>query len=115
MTSTSRKPTGLGKFVAWCWPTARMWRRITSCSRSATRRILVGTTPADYPGGPLAGIAFQRNWEERAFAAGGSNYKAPAQRVGDFLARKPSASLGDVVPSYKPGVTPTDLAACLPD
>ena len=83
--------------------------------RNANAGIVVGITPADYPGGPLAGIAFQRHWEERAFAAGGSNYKAPAQRVGDFLARKPSASLGDVVPSYKPGVTPTDLAACLPD
>ena len=47
--------------------------------------------------------------------AGGSNYKAPAQRVGDFLAKRASTSLGDIVPSYKPGVTPTDLASCLPD
>src|SRR6185503_10385035 len=77
--------------------------------------IVVGITPADYPGGPLAGIAFQRHWEERAFAAGGANYKAPAQRVGDFLARRASTALGDVVPSYRPGVTPADLAECLPD
>ena len=83
--------------------------------RNANAGIVVGITPADYPGGPLAGIAFQRHWEERAFAAGGSNYKAPAQRVGDFLARKPSTQLGDVVPSYRPGVTPADLADCLPD
>jgi uncharacterized FAD-dependent dehydrogenase len=83
--------------------------------RNANAGIVVGITPADYPDGPLAGIAFQRHWEERAFAAGGSNYKAPAQRVGDFLAGKASSALGDVVPSYKPGVTPTDLAACLPD
>jgi uncharacterized FAD-dependent dehydrogenase len=83
--------------------------------RNANAGIVVGITPADYPGGPLAGIAFQRHWEERAFAAGGSNYKAPAQRVGDFLARKPSSALGDVVPSYRPGVTPADLADCLPD
>jgi uncharacterized FAD-dependent dehydrogenase len=83
--------------------------------RNANAGIVVGITPVDYPGGPLAGIAFQRHWEERAFAAGGSNYKAPAQRVGDFLARKPSAALGDVVPSYRPGVTPADLADCLPD
>jgi uncharacterized FAD-dependent dehydrogenase len=83
--------------------------------RNANAGIVVGITPQDYPDGPLAGIALQRHWEERAFAAGGSNYQAPAQRVGDFLARRPSTSLGDVVPSYKPGVTPGDLAACLPD
>ena len=47
--------------------------------------------------------------------AGGASYKAPAQRVGDFLSRKASTTLGDVVPSYRPGVTPTDLRECLPD
>src|SRR5262249_54220424 len=83
--------------------------------RNANAGIVVGITPQDYPGGPLAGIAFQRHWEERAFVAGGSSYKAPAQRVGDFLARKASTSLGDVGPPYRPGVTPTDLAECLPD
>ncbi len=83
--------------------------------RNANAGIVVGITPEDYPGGPLAGIAFQRKWEEAAFAAGGRNYKAPAQRVGDFLAGKPSSALGKVTPSYKPGVTPTDLSVCLPD
>ena len=83
--------------------------------RNANAGIVVGITPADYPGDALAGIAFQRHWEERAFVAGGSNYFAPGQRVGDFLAGRASTSLGSVVPSYKPGVTPTDLAACLPD
>jgi uncharacterized FAD-dependent dehydrogenase len=83
--------------------------------RNANAGIVVGITPADYPGHPLAGIAFQRAWEQSAFAAGGANYKAPAQRVGDFLARRASTSLGDVIPSYKPGVTPTDLEACLPE
>jgi uncharacterized protein len=83
--------------------------------RNANAGIVVGITPADYPGHPLAGIAFQRHWEERAFVVGGSSYKAPAQRVGDFLERKASVSLGDVVPSYRPGVTPADLADCLPD
>ena len=68
-----------------------------------------------YPGHPLAGIAVQRHWEERAFAAGGGTYAAPAQLVGDFIAGKPSTSLGEVVPSYRPGVTPTDLSTCLPD
>ena len=83
--------------------------------RNANAGIVVGVTPADYPGHPLAGIAFQRHWEERAFAAGGSTYAAPAQRVGDFLAGTASTALGEVVPSYRPGVTPADLASCLPD
>jgi uncharacterized FAD-dependent dehydrogenase len=83
--------------------------------RNANAGIVVGITPADYPGNPLAGIAFQRHWERRAFDAGGATYAAPAQRVGDFLARRESSSLGDVVPSYKPGVSLTDLATCLPD
>jgi hypothetical protein len=82
--------------------------------RNANAGIVVGITPADYPGGPLAGIDFQRHWEERAFAAGGGTYAAPAQRVGDFLAGRASTALGTVIPSYRPGVTPTDLASCLP-
>jgi uncharacterized protein len=83
--------------------------------RNANAGIVVSVTPADYPGGPLAGIAFQRRWERQAFLAGGGTYAAPVQRVGDFLAGRPSTALGSVVPSYKPGVTPTDLSACLPD
>jgi uncharacterized FAD-dependent dehydrogenase len=84
--------------------------------RNANAGIVVGITPeVDYPGHPLAGIDFQRKWEEAAFVAGGGTYAAPAQRVGDFLKGQPSTTLGAVVPSYKPGVTPTDLALCLPD
>jgi uncharacterized protein len=84
--------------------------------RNANAGIVVGITPqADYPGHPLAGIALQRHWEERAFAAGGSNYAAPAQLVGDFIAAKASTGLGEVTPSYRPGVLPTDLSTCLPD
>jgi uncharacterized FAD-dependent dehydrogenase len=84
--------------------------------RNANAGMVVGITPeVDYPEGPLAGIEFQRKWERLAFEAGGGNYFAPAQRVGDFLAGRASTSLGSVVPSYKPGVTPTDLARCLPD
>ena len=84
--------------------------------RNANSGFVVAIDPArDYPGDALAGIRLQRHWEERAFVAGGSNYKAPAQRVGDFLAGRPSTSLGAVVPSYRPGVNPTDLAECLPD
>jgi hypothetical protein len=83
--------------------------------RNANAGIVVGVTPADYPGGPLAGIAFQRHWERQAFLAGGGDYRAPAQLVGDFLAGRPSTKLGSVIPSYKPGVTPADLSTCLPD
>ena len=83
--------------------------------RNANAGIVVGITPEDYPGGPLAGIALQRHWEEQAFIAGGGTYAAPAQRVGDFLAGRASVVLGGVLPSYRPGVTPTDLSGCLPD
>ena len=83
--------------------------------RNANAGIVVGITPADYPGNALAGIGFQRHWEQRAFEAGGSNYCAPAQRVGDFIAGQPSAAPGSVAPSYTPGVRMTDLSTCLPD
>jgi uncharacterized protein len=84
--------------------------------RNANAGIVVGITPdVDYPGHPLAGIALQRAWEARAFVAGGETYFAPGQRVGDFLAERPSTSIGTVVPSYKPGVTPTSLDSCLPE
>jgi uncharacterized protein len=83
---------------------------------NANSGLVVAIDPArDYPGGPLAGIEFQRHWESLAYAAGGSSYAAPGQRVGDFLAGRPSTELGAVAPSYKPGVTLTDLAQCLPD
>lgn len=83
--------------------------------RNANAGIVVGITPQDYPGDVLAGIAFQRKWETRAFELGGSNYFAPAQTVGDFIAARPSTTLGKVIPSYKPGVTPCDLSSALPD
>jgi uncharacterized FAD-dependent dehydrogenase len=83
--------------------------------RNANAGIVVGITPVDYPGGPLAGIEFQRRWERQAFVQGGETYAAPGQLVGDFLARRPSTALGEVEPSYRPGVRMTDLAGCLPD
>ena len=83
--------------------------------RNANSGIVVGITPADYPGDVLAGIAFQRQWEERAFELGGKNYHAPGQLVGDFLAGRPSTQLGAVLPSYTPGVHLTDLSSALPD
>jgi len=82
---------------------------------NANAGIVVGISPADYPGGVLAGVEFQRRWERAAFEAGGADYRAPAQRVEDFLAGRPSTGLGDVAPSYQPGTRPTDLSACLPD
>jgi uncharacterized FAD-dependent dehydrogenase len=82
---------------------------------NANSGLVVGIDPErDYPDGPLAGIAFQRHWESLAFEAGGGTYAAPGQKVGDFLAGRPSTALGEVVPSYKPGVTMTDLSRCLP-
>jgi uncharacterized FAD-dependent dehydrogenase len=86
--------------------------------RNANAGIVVAITPRDYAAhgeGPLAGMALQRHWESQAFVAGGENYAAPAQLVGDFLAGRASTALGKVVPSYRPGVTPTDLSSCLPD
>ncbi len=83
--------------------------------RNANAGIVVGITPEDYPGGPMAGIEFQRQIESRAFELGGKNYEAPGQLVGDFLANKPSTDFGSVLPSYKPGVHLTDLAKSLPD
>ena len=81
---------------------------------NANAGIVVGITPADYPDGPLAGMALQRDLEARAFEAGGGTYAAPVQLVADFLAGRASVAVGGVVPSYKPGVTPTDLAATMP-
>ncbi len=69
----------------------------------------------DGPEDPLAGVAFQRHWEGRAFRAGGSAYQAPAQRVADFLARRPSSGAQEVHPSYQPGVRFGTLDGCLPD
>lgn len=77
--------------------------------------LLVNVTPEDFGGeGPLAGIAFQRELEHAAYRLGGGRYSAPAQRVEDFLAKRPSAGPGRVRPSYRPGVVWTDLRQCLP-
>jgi len=84
--------------------------------RNANSGIVVGIDPErDYPGGPLAGIELQERLEAHAYVMGGSNYQAPAQLVGDFVAGKPSTAVGSVEPSYKPGVTLGDLAPSLPD
>ncbi len=86
--------------------------------RNANAAIVVGITPDDfapYGSGPLAGIALQRHWEERAFELGGGNYDAPGQLVGDFLVSRASTEFGAVLPSYKPGVRLGNLSGVLPD
>ena len=110
--------------------------------RNANAGLVVGIDPSDYPQDPemietvvgqgeqairlevsdtpdgrhpLSGIVLQRQLESAAFIAGGGGYLAPAQRVGDFLARRASTQMGEVQPSYQPGVTPTDLAQVLPE
>ena len=82
--------------------------------RNANSGIVVGITPEDYPGSPLAGIDFQRQLEAHAYQLGGATYEAPGQLVGDFIANKPSVALGSVQPSYTPGVHLGDLSSALP-
>ena len=77
--------------------------------------LLVSVTPEDFPSGDvLTGMRFQRELEDAAYRLGGGNYAAPAQRVGDFLAHRPSSGAGAVVPTYRPGVRWCDLHDCLP-
>ena len=86
--------------------------------RNANAGIVVGINPSDYRQdgadqgvvSPLDGMAFQRIWESRAYALGGGGYVAPGQLVGDFIRGQPSTAVGNVAPSYKPGVKMTDLA-----
>ena len=83
---------------------------------NANAALLVTVNPRDLPGeGPLAGMHWQRRIEEAAYRAGGGGYRAPAQRVGDFLAGVPSTGPGHVKPTYRPGVTWCDLHSVLPD
>ena len=83
--------------------------------RNANSALLVGVVPSDFGGDdPLAGVRFQRVWEQAAFALGGGDYKAPCQRVGDFLQGVASRDAGDVEPTYRPGVVYTALDSCLP-
>ena len=90
--------------------------------RNANAGIVVGISPQDYrqdglnaltrsgPVNPLDGMAFQRVWESRAYELGGGGYQAPGQLVGDFIKGQRSSVLGNVMPSYQPGVLLTDLA-----
>jgi uncharacterized FAD-dependent dehydrogenase len=77
--------------------------------------LLVSVTPGDWDGSALGGIGFQRSLEQTAFTHGGSDYCAPAQRVGDFMKKIASTSAGAVVPTYRPGVRWCNLWDVLPD
>lgn len=82
---------------------------------NANSALLISVTPEDYESEhPLAGMYFQRKWEEKAYKLGGSNYYAPIQLVGDFLNGKKSENLGSVNPSYTPGITLSNIENCLP-
>jgi uncharacterized protein len=83
--------------------------------RNANAGIVVAINPEhDFPGGPLAGIALQEALESTAYVLGGSDYCAPGQLVGDFLRGVNSTRLGDIIPSYQPGVRLGDLSQALP-
>jgi uncharacterized FAD-dependent dehydrogenase len=88
------------------------WKRDGANANSA---LLVSVAPEDLESGhPLAGMYFQRELEQRAFQSGGGGYRAPVQPLGDFLAGKTTYGTGPLKPTYLPGVTPSDLALCLP-
>ncbi len=83
--------------------------------RNANAGIVVGIHPEhDFPGGPLAGVELQERLESEAYRLGGEDYSAPAQLLGDFIKGQPSEALGEVLPSYQPGVKLCDLAPSLP-
>ncbi len=83
---------------------------------NANSALLVGVTTANFDStSPLNGMYFQKDLEEKAFRLGGSNYNAPVQRVEDFISNKKSTFIGSIKPSYKPGVTLSNLNEILPD
>lgn len=83
--------------------------------KNSNSALLVPVTPADFNSDhPLAGLEFQRYWEKKAYEAGGSDYSAPAQLVGDFLAGHPSFRVEEIIPTYQPSIKLTSLEDCLP-
>lgn len=89
-----------------------LYNRASGIANSA---LVVNVTPEDFGGGILDGIHFQRKYEQLAFSCGGSNYHAPIQTVGDFVAGTTGSTVCKVKPSYRPGVVAADLRQCLPD
>ena len=83
---------------------------------NANSAVLVNVTPNDFKGeSPLEGMYFQKDLEQKAFKLGGSNYNAPIQRFEDFENDVKSTLIGEIKPTYKPGVTLSNLNEILPD
>ena len=83
---------------------------------NANSAVLVNVTPNDFKGeSPLEGMYFQKDLEQKAFKLGGSNYNAPIQRFEDFENNVKSTHIGEIKPTYKPGVTLSNLNEILPD
>ncbi len=83
---------------------------------NANSAVLVNVTPNDFKGeSPLEGMYFQKDLEQKAFKLGGSNYNAPIQRFEDFENNVKSIHIGEIKPTYKPGVTLSNLNEILPD
>ncbi len=90
--------------------------RFARDGENANSAILVNVVPSDYyKSTPLDGIYFQKDLEEKAFNLGGRNYFAPIQRVEDFLNNVKTEKIGEITPSYKPGVTLSNLNEILPN
>lgn len=83
---------------------------------NANSAVLVNVVSEDFKGdSPLEGMYFQKDLEKKAFVLGGSNFYAPIQTVGDFLKNRKTEKLGEIKPTYKPGVTFSNLQDILPD
>lgn len=104
--------------AAACQPGGVVTNGMSLFARSggnANSALLVDVRPADFPGEhPLSGCELQRHWEELAFRLAGETYAAPVQLLGDLLADRASTAVGDVQPTYRPGIVPSDLRRCLP-
>ena len=81
----------------------------------ANSAIVVNVGPDDFGTHPLDGVAFQREWERKAYKLGGSNFNAPAQTVGSFLGQADAPSVESSIHSYEPHIVDCDLHQCLPD
>lgn len=85
-------------------------------AENSNSALLVNVNSEDYGSPhPLAGMYFQRELEEKAFAAGGSDYSAPVISIGDFLGGSLTEKIGSVKPSYRPSVKFTRPENYLPD
>ena len=82
---------------------------------NANAALLVGVDASDYGEGTLAGVEYQRQLERRAYTSAGGDYRAPCQKVSDFLKGQVGSLDGRVSPTYRPGVKSVDLTKVLPE